>query len=156
MELFCRQKVEDLLAQARSEHSGSSKQPKEPLIRLSVDLWLGFDDIFNVVRFGQQFLGRVANPKDLVLFHRHREQRARVGAGVDRELVDRVAAKALSSRVEDYVVKYFANVSDDKQMVVLTERGLAESLKHFVDKDEKDAIATLLQHQLARCKHRLK
>lgn len=38
------------------------KQPPEPLVRLRVDTSGGFER-FSVLRFGQKFVGRVANPK---------------------------------------------------------------------------------------------
>lgn len=36
--------------------------PPEPLFRLRIDISGGFES-FNSLRFGQQFVGRVANPK---------------------------------------------------------------------------------------------
>ena len=42
-----------------------------PLIRLKVE-YTGFTS-FNTQRFGQPFVGRVANPKDILLFHRKRK-----------------------------------------------------------------------------------
>ncbi|CAH8450621.1 unnamed protein product [Heterobilharzia americana] len=49
--------------------------PAEPLIRLRVDLSGGFES-FSTLRFGQKFVGRVANPKDLIVFNRNREKLA--------------------------------------------------------------------------------
>jgi len=49
--------------------SGKPKQPELPLIRLRIE----FDketELFNLVRFGQKFEGRVANPADLVLMRK--------------------------------------------------------------------------------------
>ena len=51
-------------------------QPNLPLIRLRVDHTGGYEP-FNTVQFGQQFVGKVANPKDTVLFHKKRQARQR-------------------------------------------------------------------------------
>lgn len=51
-------------------------QPNLPLIRLRVDNTGGYE-LFNTVQFGQQFVGKVANPKDTVLFHKKRQARVR-------------------------------------------------------------------------------
>lgn len=40
-----------------------------PLVRLKVDT-TGVAEMSNPIRFGQEFHGRVANPKDLLVFQR--------------------------------------------------------------------------------------
>ena len=35
-----------------------------------------------------------------------------------------------------------------KQLHLLTERGMSDAVKEFVDKEERDAIAELVKHQL--------
>jgi double-strand break repair protein MRE11 len=43
-----------------------------------VDYSGGFEP-FNVLRFSQKFVDRVANPKDIIHFFRHREQKEKTG-----------------------------------------------------------------------------
>jgi double-strand break repair protein MRE11 len=43
-----------------------------------VDYSGGFEP-FNVLRFSQKFVDRVANPKDVIHFFRHREQKGKTG-----------------------------------------------------------------------------
>lgn len=47
-----------------------------PLVRLRVD-YTGFSTI-NAQRFGQKFVGRVANPHDMLLFHKAAARKAKV------------------------------------------------------------------------------
>lgn len=41
-------------------------------------------------------------------------------------------------------------------MLIITERGMGDAMKDFVDKDEKDSLQEVFTHQLDRCKTRLK
>ncbi len=66
------QKVEEMIATAEKEYqvaNGKKKMPK-PLIRLKVE-HTGFPTP-NPQRFGQRFVGRVANPNEILLFYRKR------------------------------------------------------------------------------------
>lgn len=47
-------------------------------LSLQVDYSGGFEP-FNVLRFSQKFVDRVANPKDVIHFFRHREQKGKTG-----------------------------------------------------------------------------
>ncbi|KAG8522374.1 LOW QUALITY PROTEIN: Double-strand break repair protein MRE11 [Galemys pyrenaicus] len=78
MQNFCFEKIEGMLEHAERERLGNSQQPEKPLIRLRVDYSGGFEP-FNVHRFSQKFVDRVANPKDIVHFFRHREQKLKTG-----------------------------------------------------------------------------
>ena len=47
-----------------------------PLIRLRVD-HTGFPRITNINKFGQKFVGKVANPEELLLFSKQKAQSTR-------------------------------------------------------------------------------
>ncbi len=66
-------------AGARSAAAGAedAARLKLPLVRLRVD-YTGFSTI-NAQRFGQKFVGRVANPHDMLLFHKAAARKAKVG-----------------------------------------------------------------------------
>jgi double-strand break repair protein MRE11 len=72
--------VEDLLRQVQEEYANvaSPKHPKEPLVRLRVDYSGGFATP-HPQRFGQRFVGVVANPNEILLLHRRRELKASSG-----------------------------------------------------------------------------
>ena len=61
-------KVKKMVAGAQQRAAGQADAPLLPLIRLRVD-YTGFSTI-NAQRFGQQFVGKVANPHDLLLFQK--------------------------------------------------------------------------------------
>ena len=111
------------------------EMPK-PLVRLKVE-YSGFA-MCNVQRFGQQFVNKVANPKDILLFHRKRlaEKKDQPrGSFILHD--DALMPEQLDIRgVEDLVAEYLENQS----LEIFPEKMLTEAVREFVDKDEKDAI----------------
>ena len=58
-----------MIARASQEHPPEpGATPKLPLVRLRVD-YTGFSTI-NAQRFGQRFVNKVANPQDLLIWHK--------------------------------------------------------------------------------------
>jgi len=74
IENICRHQIEEMISQAAAEYNGV--QPKEPLVRLKVNRstpdGLGTFETFNIHTFSQTFEGRVANPRDVVVFSQRR------------------------------------------------------------------------------------
>lgn len=60
--------MNEMVAGAQKRAAGQADAPLLPLVRLRVD-YTGFSTI-NAQRFGQRFVGRVANPHDLLLFQK--------------------------------------------------------------------------------------
>ncbi|XP_006821584.2 double-strand break repair protein MRE11-like [Saccoglossus kowalevskii] len=152
VEEFCVAKVEALLERAESDHTGNPRQPKLPLIRIRVDYSGGFEP-FNICRFGQKFVDRVANPKDIILFHRRKAiEKKDFKSNIDKDELDSyLRPEALdTSRIEDLVKDYFKNADKDCQLSILSERGLSRAVQEFVDKDEKDAISELVTYQIQK------
>ncbi|KAH9513004.1 meiotic recombination [Bulinus truncatus] len=144
-EIFCLEKVEELLLKAENEHTGSVKQPRQPLVRLRVD-YSGFDP-FSSQRFGQKFVDKIANPKTMINFHRQRIERSTFKE--DPEVITRLKQIPLdSARVEDMVSKIVSE--DGYQLKLLTEKGMGEAVKEYVEKDEKGAIGELVKYQLKK------
>lgn len=56
-----------MIEKAKTKLNDHPNQPKEPLIRLRI-LYSEEDQMFNYIRFGQQYNNRVANPMDMILF----------------------------------------------------------------------------------------
>uniref|UniRef100_A0A8C5K759 Double-strand break repair protein n=1 Tax=Jaculus jaculus TaxID=51337 RepID=A0A8C5K759_JACJA len=153
---FCLEKIEEMLESAERERIGNSRQPEKPLIRLRVDYSGGFEP-FNVLRFSQKFVDRVANPKDVIHFFRHREQKVKTGEEIDfGKLIPKPHSEGATLRVEDLVKQYFQTAEKNVQLSLLTERGMGEAVQEFVDKEEKDAIEELVKYQLEKTQRFLK
>ncbi|KAM4699523.1 double-strand break repair protein MRE11 isoform 2-T3 [Discoglossus pictus] len=157
IENFCIEKVEAMLDTAERERLGNSRQPEKPLIRLRVDYTGGFEP-FNTLRFSQKFVDRTANPKDIIHFFRHKEQKDKKDiVPINFGKVDRKAASdGTTLRVEDLVKQYFQTAEKNVQLSLLTERGMGEAVQEFVDKEEKDAIEELVKFQLEKTQRFLK
>ncbi|XP_075448615.1 double-strand break repair protein MRE11 isoform X2 [Ascaphus truei] len=157
IESFCNEKIETMLETAERERLGNSHQPDKPLIRLRVDYSGGFEP-FNTLRFSQKFVDRTANPKDIIHFFRHKEQKEKkdVVAINFGKIDSRPASDGTTLRVEDLVKQYFQTAEKNVQLALLTERGMGEAVQEFVDKEEKDAIEELVKFQLEKTQRFLK
>uniref|UniRef100_A0A8C0U6H2 Double-strand break repair protein n=1 Tax=Cyanistes caeruleus TaxID=156563 RepID=A0A8C0U6H2_CYACU len=155
IQAFCMEKVELMLDTAERERLGNPRQPEKPIIRLRVDYAGGFEP-FSVHRFSQKYMHRVANPKDIIHFFRHREQKEKKDIDLNfGKLVSR-PTEGTALRVEDLVKQYFQTAEKKVQLSLLTERGMGEAVQEFVDKEEKDAIEELVKFQLEKTQRFLK
>ncbi|KAI5616958.1 double-strand break repair protein MRE11 [Silurus asotus] len=145
IQAFCQQKVEEMLEEAERERLGNPLTPDKPLIRLRVDYSGGFES-FNTMRFSQKFVDRIANPKDILHFIRHREKES-IDFG---SLLSRPSSDVLQLRVEDLVKEYFQTAEKNMQLSLLTEQGMGKAVQEFVDKEERDAIEELINYQLEK------
>lgn len=151
------ERVEQLIAKADSEHTGNNRQPDKPLVRIRVDYSDGFTS-FNIRRFGQQFVDRVANPKDILLFYRRKTQLAK-GEKKDQQDIKlpHLRPEALDTiRMEDLIKEYLTSKDNALELRILTEGRMAQALREFVEKDEKEAISTLVKWQLDQAQEHLK
>ncbi|XP_078077921.1 double-strand break repair protein MRE11 [Mustelus asterias] len=156
IEAFCVEKVEGMLDVAERERLGNPRQPEKPLIRLRVDYSGGFEP-FNTLRFSQKFVERVANPKDVIHFFRHREQKDKKDdAQINFEKIANRSSEGMTLRVEDLVKQFFETAEKSVRLSLLTERGMGEAVQEFVDKEEKDAIDELVKFQLEKTQRFLK
>lgn len=151
------EKVEQLIEKAGREHSGNPRQPDKPLIRIRVDYSDGFTS-FNTRRFGQQFVDRVANPKDILLFYRrktHPTKGDKKNQGDTR--IPHLHPEALDTiRMEDLIKEYLTSKDNALELCILTEGRMAQALREFVEKDEKEAISALVKWQLDQAQKHLK
>uniref|UniRef100_A0A8D2BTX8 Double-strand break repair protein n=2 Tax=Sus scrofa TaxID=9823 RepID=A0A8D2BTX8_PIG len=152
---FCLEKIEEILENAERERLGNSRQPEKPLIRLRVDYSGGFEP-FSVLRFSQKFVDRVANPKDIIHFFRHKEQKENMGEEINLGKFIPKPSEGTTLRVEDLVKQYFQTAEKNVQLSLLTERGMGKAVQEFVDKEEKDAIQELVKYQLEKTQRFLK
>jgi double-strand break repair protein MRE11 len=128
----------------------NSDRPELPLIRLRVE-FTGFTRITNINKFGQKFVGKVANPEDLLLFSKQKKVAARTKG--DK------AAQAKEDDTNQRVDTFLQGGDHDKPppihelvkllirqvkggMNVLTEGRMADMVDAFVNKKEIDSIST--------------
>ena len=144
--------VRELIAEARApyERRGESEVPL-PLIRLRVDYGGGFSTI-NAQRFGQKFVGKVANPNDLLQFFKSAARRRREDAG---DAAD--AAVARETAVEDIIgnptmqdqarIEQLVAQNLTQGLQLLSETDLSNALDDFVNRD-KSALENLIKDRL--------
>ncbi|RXK38009.1 DNA repair protein (mre11) [Tremella mesenterica] len=140
---YLRAQVERLIAKAREEweelHSGDDEEMMLPLIRLKVET-SEVKEMTNPVRFGQDFVGRVANPRDILQYYRKKKVAERSmydpNWGPDDLAAmttnDRLSKLRMATLVRQYL--------QAQNLEVLVENGLEDAIMRFVDKDDRDAI----------------
>ncbi|OAV94569.1 hypothetical protein PTTG_03792 [Puccinia triticina 1-1 BBBD Race 1] len=143
--------VEELIERAEvewhKEHDNDPDPPPMmlPLIRLRVEYTRPDGqtayDVGNPQRFGQDFLGKVANPKDLVQFHRRRKIGIRkpkndIDLPEEEPLQDSQGNVSEKVQVATLVHQYL----EAQNLGVLAENGMQRAVTLFVEKDDKDAI----------------
>lgn len=155
VEAYCTEKVEAMIEKAEMEHTGNRKQPDKPLIRLRIDYSGGFE-MFNSNRFGQKFVDKVANPKDILHFTRRKIITKKEDKN-DERLQYAIRKEALEkSRVEDVVKDIFSKADTNMQLKLLTEKGMGDAVSEYVEKEEKEAISELVKYQLEKTQGYLK
>lgn len=155
VEAYCTEKVESLIEKAEMEHTGNRKQPEKPLIRLRIDYSGGFE-MFNSNRFGQKFVDKVANPKDILHFTRKKIITKKEDKN-DEGLQYAIRKENLEkSRVEDVVKDIFSQADTNMQLKLLTEKGMGDAVAEYVEKEEKEAISELVKYQLEKTQGYLK
>ena len=100
----------------------------------------------NPIRFGQEFQGRIANPRDLLVFHRSKNaasRSAKVAIDQPELSIDdpdlTISEKLAKVRVGTLVKEYLAA----QELQLLGEGGMSDAIQMFVEKDDIHAIQTL-------------
>lgn len=117
-----------------------------PILIFQVDT-TGVTQTFNPIRFGQEFTGRLANPRDVLAFHR--AKKAGKAAEATRVNVDEpelsiddpnlsISEKLAKVRVGTLVKEYLAA----QELQVIGEAGMSDAIRVFVEKDDIHAIQT--------------
>ncbi|KAK5802053.1 Mre11 DNA-binding presumed domain-containing protein [Linnemannia elongata] len=130
------------------DHCGDqlTEIPK-PLVRLKVEYSGGYE-IFNPQRFGQEFVDTVANPRDIVQFYRRKTAFNKTIASKTKAEIDHVepTEKLDTLKVENLVQKYLSA----QNLSILPEMQLADAVRIYVEKDEKDAVKDFVVSSLDR------
>nr|GAT52877.1 predicted protein [Mycena chlorophos] len=152
---YLKRKVNELIDKAKEQWEERNEravqdgeeplEPMLPLIRLKVDT-TDVKDMSNPVRFGQEFMGRLANPRDVLVFHRSKKAATRSGKVVtdEPELEDPAEAGLSTSeklarvRVSNLVKQYL----EAQELQLLGEMEMSDAIGMFVEKDDIHAIST--------------
>ncbi|RZF32889.1 hypothetical protein LSTR_LSTR004280 [Laodelphax striatellus] len=143
---FLTEKVNSLVQKANSQRSGDPKQPKLPLIRLRVE----YNDemqTFNHLRFGQTFREIIANPKDLILLKREASRKGKeYETDFDRDGMSEFLERSedIGKKAEVIVESYFEN---KEPLKILNTKALAEAVNSFINKNDIEAVATIILSQ---------
>ncbi|KAH8112242.1 DNA repair exonuclease [Phellopilus nigrolimitatus] len=158
---FLRAKVNELIEKANGlfeernanalERGEEALPPMLPLIRLKVDT-TDVAEMSNPIRFGQEFQGRIANPRDVLIFHRSKKFASRSKAKNNNEQPElsiddpdlTVSEKLAKIRVATLVKEYLAS----QEMQLLGEGGMGDAIQTFVEKDDPHAISSYVATNL--------
>lgn len=123
---------------------------KIPLVRLRVDYTGGYSTV-NPQCFGQQFIGRVANPRDIIHFIKKKSQCVHKHSISEQdEPVERTDNPHLS--IEQVINEHL----HEAPFEILPATELLEKIKLFVDKDDKDAIERWISSKLGHFNETIK
>ncbi|KAL7540354.1 hypothetical protein ACHAWF_013116 [Thalassiosira exigua] len=140
--------IEDEFDPNRRQRKYEIQKPDRVLVRLKVE-HTGFATLNNQ-RFGAQFVEEVANPSDILLFHKRRQaesakggkaaSKKRSAAGLDVPTEPEDLEKI---NVDDLVAENLAN--SDKKLQLLDEKSMGEALEQYVEKKNIKAIEEIAQ-----------
>ncbi|KAI9432940.1 Metallo-dependent phosphatase-like protein [Lactarius indigo] len=110
----------------------------------------GVSSMSNPVRFGQEFAGKIANPRDVLVFHRAKKSAARrvvadepeIAGDDDGDGLEKLAAGRV--RVHSLVQEYLRA----QEMQLLGEAGMSDAIQIFVEKDDPHAISKHVESTL--------
>ncbi|TXG67154.1 hypothetical protein EZV62_008429 [Acer yangbiense] len=117
-----------------------------PLIRIKVD-YSGFMTI-NPQRFGQKYVGKVANPQDILIFSKASKKGSSDAKITDSE---RLRPEELNQQNIEALV-----AENNLKMAILPVNDLDVALQNFVNKDDKLAFYSCLQYNLEETRERIK
>ncbi|KAF8023984.1 hypothetical protein BT93_F1246 [Corymbia citriodora subsp. variegata] len=132
-------KVVRNLIDKSSKKAANRSELKLPLIRIKVD-YSGFMTI-NPQRFGQKYVGKVANPQDILIFSKaSRKGRSESAKFEDSE---RLRPEELNQQNIEALV-----AENNLKMEILPVNDLDKALHEFVNKDDKMAFYSCVQLNL--------
>ncbi|GKV42529.1 hypothetical protein SLEP1_g49922 [Rubroshorea leprosula] len=116
-----------------------------PLVRVKVD-YSGFMTI-NPQRFGQKYVGKVANPQDILIFSKA-SKRTRNEAKIDDS--ERLRPEELNQQNIEALV-----AENNLKMEILPVNDLDVALQNFVNKDDKYAFHNCVQYNLEETRNKI-
>jgi len=115
--------------------------------------YTGFSQL-NPSRFGQSFVGRVANPKEILNFHRKTKTKLTSTANNPEEQLEEEEAlfsRAVrpevldTTKIEDLILSF---LGPSGAVEILPETDFTNALNNFVEKEEKTAISEFIKKKI--------
>lgn len=138
-------KVVRNLIEKSSKKAVSRSELKLPLVRIKVD-YSGFMTI-NPQRFGQKYVGKVANPQDILIFSKT-SKKGRNEAKFDD--TERLRPEELNQQNIEALV-----AENNLKMEILPVNDLDVALHNFVSKDDKMAFYACVQYNLQETRSKI-
>ena len=148
---------EDARNEGRAGESSWLDPHKKPLVRVKVD-YSGKDNnrpytTINVQRFGQEFVGKVANPKDILNF-----SKAASKAQGKKAAAHGSTANAEAAREEELLrnagggggrqIEQLVSQNLSAEMSIIDDRDLSLALQKYVHKDDKSAFMDMVRAKI--------
>lgn len=152
---FVAERIESMIKLAEAQLTGHPSQPTVPLIRLRV-VYDAEVHMFNSVRFGTTYLGRVANPIDMILFKKRAKQSTSDVKPFDQLALEQVFRQSgidEQTRVEDIVSRYFSEADSSAKMEVMSAKSMNEMCRRIVDYDDDNVMETMLTYDCQIASH---
>lgn len=146
------EKVEEMLEKAKSRLTGHPKQPTIPIIRLRVQ-FENEDQIFNTIRFGQNYVGRVANHSDMILRQKIPKKRDEVKVPLDKAAMKEIMDEEKASkqvRVVDIVGQYFETVAPGQKLKIMSPMCMGEIMRRLVESEDHHSADILTDFHVER------
>ncbi|GAA6060679.1 hypothetical protein JCM10212_005061 [Sporobolomyces blumeae] len=166
---YLKTKVKELIERANQEwdelHPDEDDSDRLlPLIRLRVDYSGGPDgssqfEVGNPQRFGQDFVDQVANPRDIVQFHRknaNRKAKVTINEPKLGDLADAMAVEGVSAQMEKITVSALVHEYLQAQNLnVLSENLIQNAVEEFVGKGDKEAVGNWVRKLLKETRNEI-
>ncbi|KAF1866955.1 hypothetical protein Lal_00018341 [Lupinus albus] len=133
------------LLEKSSKKAVNRAELKLPLIRIKVD-YSGFMTI-NPQRFGQKYVGKVANPQDILIFSKV-SKRAKGEGKIDDS--ERLRPEELNQQNIEALV-----AESNLKMEILPVNDLDIALHNFVNKDDKMAFYSCIQYNIDETRNKI-
>ncbi|XWS52000.1 hypothetical protein CRYUN_Cryun11dG0030100 [Craigia yunnanensis] len=137
-------KVSNLIEKSNRKAVNGSEL-KLPLVRVKVD-YSGFMTI-NPQRFGQKYVGKVANPQDILIFSKA-SKRSQKEAKIDDS--EKLRPEELNQQNIEALV-----AENNLKMEILPVNDLDVALHNFVNKDDKLAFYNCIQYNLEETRNKI-
>lgn len=121
------------------DENDEDREPPLPLIRLRVEYTALDGGSFNIdsaQRFSNDFVGKVANTKDVVQFHRKRVAATRAG-NAKADMPEAAAMAELDTLNSIKVERLVREFLTAQSLTILPQNGFSDAVGQFVDKDDK-------------------
>lgn len=155
IEQILSEKVEEMIARAKPPPgvvvTELNRNNYLPLIRLKVE-YSGFEKL-HVQRFGQKFVGKVANPEDVLLFHKQKtaapsERKVESGNQKDEDIEWLLSADPEATPPIHDLVSSIITEKGRNALSLLSSTRLSEAVQLYVEKKDANSIQEFVTESL--------